>query len=167
VKLKWFPSRRNGAPRSKWDDRQCQAQSKLEAAGPTPSPWCAVPTAREPPSTSPTTCSKAKRGIGRPRSAPAPRSNGRLASAPKAMKRCRQHRPDQELDRLRRVRLCQAEQADLRRLINKAGKTVQPTIAAFQAAASNADWAKGSGYYVILTTSRVKPRGRLRRRPSS
>ncbi|MEH2480772.1 phosphate transport system substrate-binding protein [Nitrobacteraceae bacterium AZCC 2146] len=36
-------------------------------------------------------------------------------------------------------------------LINKAGKTVQPTIAAFQAAASNADWAKAPGYYVILT----------------
>ena len=36
-------------------------------------------------------------------------------------------------------------------LINKAGKTVQPTIAAFQAAASNADWANAPGYYVILT----------------
>ena len=36
-------------------------------------------------------------------------------------------------------------------MINKAGKTVQPTIASFQAAASNADWAKAPGYYVILT----------------
>jgi phosphate transport system substrate-binding protein len=36
-------------------------------------------------------------------------------------------------------------------LINKAGRTVQPTVAAFQAAASNADWAKAPGYYVILT----------------
>ena len=36
-------------------------------------------------------------------------------------------------------------------LINKAGKTVQPTIAAFQAAAANADWASAPGYYVILT----------------
>src|SRR5438876_12379130 len=36
-------------------------------------------------------------------------------------------------------------------LINKAGKTVQPTTEAFQAAASNADWAKAPGYYVILT----------------
>jgi phosphate transport system substrate-binding protein len=36
-------------------------------------------------------------------------------------------------------------------MINKAGKTVQPTTAAFQAAASNADWAKAPGYYVILT----------------
>src|SRR5213082_1287504 len=36
-------------------------------------------------------------------------------------------------------------------MINKAGKAVQPTIAAFQAAASNADWAKAPGYYVILT----------------
>jgi len=36
-------------------------------------------------------------------------------------------------------------------LINKAGKTVQPTVEAFQAAASNADWANAPGYYVILT----------------
>ncbi|NVN88535.1 MAG: phosphate ABC transporter substrate-binding protein PstS [Rhodopseudomonas sp.] len=36
-------------------------------------------------------------------------------------------------------------------LINKAGKTVQPTVAAFQAAAANADWAKAPGYYLILT----------------
>ncbi len=36
-------------------------------------------------------------------------------------------------------------------MINKAGKSVQPTIAAFQAAAGNADWAKAPGYYVILT----------------
>ena len=36
-------------------------------------------------------------------------------------------------------------------LINKSGKTVQPTVAAFQAAAANADWAKAPGYYVILT----------------
>ena len=36
-------------------------------------------------------------------------------------------------------------------MINKAGKTVQPTVAAFQAAAANADWAKAPGYYVILT----------------
>ena len=36
-------------------------------------------------------------------------------------------------------------------MVNKAGKTVQPTDEAFQAAASNADWAKAPGYYVILT----------------
>jgi phosphate transport system substrate-binding protein len=36
-------------------------------------------------------------------------------------------------------------------LVNKAGKTVQPTVEAFQAAASNADWSKAPGYYVILT----------------
>lgn len=36
-------------------------------------------------------------------------------------------------------------------LVNKAGKTVQPAVEAFQAAASNADWAKAPGYYVILT----------------
>ena len=36
-------------------------------------------------------------------------------------------------------------------LINKDGKTVQPTTEAFQAAASNADWAHAPGYYLILT----------------
>jgi phosphate transport system substrate-binding protein len=36
-------------------------------------------------------------------------------------------------------------------LVNKAGKTVQPTTEAFKAAASNADWAHAPGYYLILT----------------
>ena len=36
-------------------------------------------------------------------------------------------------------------------MVNKDGKKVEPTIAAFQAAAANADWAKAPGYYVILT----------------
>ena len=36
-------------------------------------------------------------------------------------------------------------------LVNKAGKTVEPTNEAFQAAASNADWANAPGYYLILT----------------
>lgn len=36
-------------------------------------------------------------------------------------------------------------------VINKAGKTVQPTVASFQAAASNADWVGSKNYYVILT----------------
>jgi phosphate transport system substrate-binding protein len=36
-------------------------------------------------------------------------------------------------------------------LVNKAGKTVQPSVAAFQAAAANADWATAPGYYIILT----------------
>src|ERR1700727_2582771 len=36
-------------------------------------------------------------------------------------------------------------------MINKAGKTVQPTNEGFQAAASNADWAHAPGYYLILT----------------
>jgi phosphate transport system substrate-binding protein len=37
------------------------------------------------------------------------------------------------------------------KLVNKEGKTVEPTMAAFQAAAGNADWAHAPGYYVILT----------------
>jgi phosphate transport system substrate-binding protein len=36
-------------------------------------------------------------------------------------------------------------------MINKAGKTVQPSAETFQAAAANADWAHAPGYYVILT----------------
>jgi phosphate transport system substrate-binding protein len=36
-------------------------------------------------------------------------------------------------------------------LVNKAGKTVQPTNEAFQAAASNAEWTHAPGYYLILT----------------
>ncbi len=45
-------------------------------------------------------------------------------------------------------------------LINKAGKTVQPTIASFQAAAANADWSKAPGYYIILPTRRASSPGR-------
>ena len=37
-------------------------------------------------------------------------------------------------------------------MINMAGKTVDPTIASFQAAASNADWANAPGYCLILTS---------------
>jgi phosphate transport system substrate-binding protein len=37
------------------------------------------------------------------------------------------------------------------KMINKDGKAVAPSAAAFQAAAGNADWAKSDHYYVILT----------------
>jgi phosphate transport system substrate-binding protein len=36
-------------------------------------------------------------------------------------------------------------------MVNKAGKTLQPTNESFVAAASNADWAHAPGYYLILT----------------
>jgi phosphate transport system substrate-binding protein len=36
-------------------------------------------------------------------------------------------------------------------LVNKAGKTVEPTDEGFKAAAANADWANAPGYYLILT----------------
>jgi phosphate transport system substrate-binding protein len=36
-------------------------------------------------------------------------------------------------------------------VVNKAGKTMQPTMKSFQDAAANADWAKTPGYRVILT----------------
>jgi phosphate transport system substrate-binding protein len=36
-------------------------------------------------------------------------------------------------------------------MINKDGKAVEPSAAAFQAAAVNADWEKADHYYVILT----------------
>ena len=37
------------------------------------------------------------------------------------------------------------------KMVNKAGKTVEPTMDAFKAAAANADWAHAPGYYLILT----------------
>ena len=36
-------------------------------------------------------------------------------------------------------------------MINKDGKTVEPSIAAFQAAAAGADWAKAAGFNLIIT----------------
>jgi len=36
-------------------------------------------------------------------------------------------------------------------MVNPAGKRVQPTVPAFQAAAANADWAHAPGYYQVLT----------------
>ena len=36
-------------------------------------------------------------------------------------------------------------------MINKDGKAVEPSAAAFQAAAANADWEKADHYYIILT----------------
>jgi phosphate transport system substrate-binding protein len=36
-------------------------------------------------------------------------------------------------------------------MVNQAGKTVEPTMETFQAAASNADWTHATGYYLILT----------------
>jgi phosphate transport system substrate-binding protein len=35
-------------------------------------------------------------------------------------------------------------------MVNKAGKTVEPTVESFQAAAANADWAHAPGFYIIL-----------------
>ena len=65
--------------------RDRKTQSEAEAAAAPPSPWFAAPTVRAPPSTSPT-ISRSRTPNGKPRSVPAPRSNGRLASAPRAMK---------------------------------------------------------------------------------
>ncbi len=36
-------------------------------------------------------------------------------------------------------------------MVNKAGKTIAPTMESFQAAAANADWAKAPGFYLILS----------------
>jgi phosphate transport system substrate-binding protein len=36
-------------------------------------------------------------------------------------------------------------------MVNRTGAIVQPNVEAFQAAASNADWAKAPGYYLVLT----------------
>jgi phosphate transport system substrate-binding protein len=35
-------------------------------------------------------------------------------------------------------------------MVNKAGKVVEPTLDAFQAAAANADWTKAPGFYLVL-----------------
>ena len=40
-------------------------------------------------------------------------------------------------------------------LVNAAGKAVQPTMASFQSAAANADWANAPGFYQILTNQPV------------
>ncbi|MDR3419590.1 MAG: phosphate ABC transporter substrate-binding protein PstS [Nevskia sp.] len=37
------------------------------------------------------------------------------------------------------------------RMINKDGKTVEPKLSTFQAAAANADWANAPGFYLVLT----------------
>src|SRR5262249_16205842 len=37
------------------------------------------------------------------------------------------------------------------KMVNKAGKTLEPSIPTFQAAAAGADWAGAKGYYLILT----------------
>jgi len=37
------------------------------------------------------------------------------------------------------------------KLVNKAGKTIEPSLQAFQAAAAGADWANARNYYLILT----------------
>ncbi len=117
----------------------------------TPSPWCAVPTVRAPPSTSPTTSrsrtpnGRAKAGSGTavewPTGVGAKGNEGVAGNV------------SQTKNAIGYVEYAYAKQNKLTytALINKAGKTVQPTIAAFQAAASNADWAKAPGYYVILT----------------
>jgi phosphate transport system substrate-binding protein len=36
-------------------------------------------------------------------------------------------------------------------MVNKDGKKVEPTVAAFQSAASNAKWSEANGYYEVLT----------------
>ena len=38
-------------------------------------------------------------------------------------------------------------------MLNKAGKVVEPTLEAFQAAAANADWANAPDFYLILRQS--------------
>ncbi|HVJ43591.1 MAG TPA: phosphate ABC transporter substrate-binding protein PstS [Dongiaceae bacterium] len=42
------------------------------------------------------------------------------------------------------------------KLVNAAGKAVEPSAASFQAAASNADWKNAAGYYLVLTNQQGK-----------
>ncbi len=66
-------------------------------------------------------------------------------------RRFQQHRADRRLARLCRIRLRQAEQPDLRQDDQHAGKTVAPTMEAFQAAAASADWTSAPDFRVIMT----------------
>ena len=52
-------------------------------------------------------------------------------------------------------------------MVNKAGKTVAPTDAAFQASAASADWAKAPGYYLILIDQPGDQSWPIGARPSS
>ena len=76
------------------------------------SPSCIAPTAPARPSISPYYLSEVSRSGSR-RWASTPRSNGRWGSAPRATKASPTTWPDQGFDRLRRICLRQAEQADL------------------------------------------------------
>ena len=128
-----------------------EAQSEAEAARPTPSRWCVVPTVRAPPSTSPTISPRSsadwKTKVGSGTAVEWPVGVGAKGNEGVA------GNIGQTKNSIGYVEYAYAKQNKLTyaALVNKAGKTVQPTIAAFQAAASNADWAKAPGYYVILT----------------
>ena len=55
-------------------------------------------------------------------------------------------------DRLCRIRLCAAEQDDLRAAEEPRRRVRRrPSIKSFQAAAANADWSKAPGFYLLLT----------------
>ncbi len=59
--------------------------------------------------------------------------------------------PHRRRDRLCRIRLCAAEQDDLRQARSTTTAHVSPDASSFQAAAANADWTKAPGFYLILT----------------
>ena len=111
---------------------------------------CTAPTAPERRTTSPTTCRKSARSGSR-RSATTPRSSGRSASAPRATKaspttspRPRARSATSSMPTRMQNKLTHTK------MINKDGKTVDPTSATFQAAAANAEWDSLPGYGVIL-----------------
>ncbi len=70
------------------------------------------------------------------------------------------------LHRLCRICLRQAVGVGLDDLVNAAGKRVQPTMEAFEAAAANADFSKAQDFYLILTNQPAPKAGRLPRRPT-
>ena len=86
------------------------------------------------------------------KSARTPRSNGRSASAPRAVK-ASPTTIAQTVGALGYVEYAYAKQNNLTyaKMLNHAGKVVAPTAESFQAAAASADWATRQDFRVIIT----------------
>ena len=56
-----------------------------------------------------------------------------------------------ELDWLRRIRLCVAEQVGLRSVQNRAGQFIKPEVDSFQSAAAGVDWSNAKDFNLVMT----------------
>ena len=154
---------------TKWNDAAIKKLNpSRQAARRRRSRSLTVPTARAPPSSSPTTSPRSARS-GRTRSGWAPRSSGRPASAARAMKALPASSA-QTKGSIGYVEYAYAKQNNLAhvKLVNSDGKPSSPSAKSFQAAAAGADWANSDGFYMMLTErARRQTAGRSRGRPSS